>query len=84
VEGQSDVKALSALWSGWKQQLGKKGWGIQLILLTTNPTTAKKLAHEQPRNWQPPEEQSQDRPPKRIVEDLFQRELKRRLYDHEL
>ena len=31
VEGKSDVQALLALWSGWKQKLSEKGWGIQLI-----------------------------------------------------
>ena len=28
VEGSSDVRALSALWSGWEQKLREKGWGL--------------------------------------------------------
>ena len=173
VEGSSDVKALSALWSGWKQNLREKGWGIQLIPLgdkskyfkDIGSRAAEKLANDardlvvglpdlypnrdyaktdykhdnlrelrdvqtrlvkqhlqqqmvrrtdidsymarfyssalkhdlevlllaatsqlqlrlkmpnRPSGWrQPPEEQNQDRPPKRIVEELFRRHLKR-------
>ena len=172
VEGRSDVQALSALWSGWQQQLREKGWGIQLIPLENKPNyfrkigsrATEKLANDtrdlvvglpdlypnrdyadtgykhdnleelrdvqtrlvkqnlqqavrradvgryiarfyasalkhdlevlllaatsqlqsrlkmsnRPSGWrQPPEEQNQDRPPKRIVEELFRRELKR-------
>ena len=170
VEGKSDVQALSALWSGWKQKLSEEGWGIQLIPLESKSNYFRKIgsrateklandAHDlvvglpdlypnqnyantdyrhnnlqelqgvqrrlverhlqrigrhinshmarfypsalkhdlevlilaatsqlqsrlkmsnKPSGWrQPPEEQNQDRPPKRIVEDLFQRELKR-------
>ena len=53
VEGSSDVKALSALLNGWKQQLSAKerlGHSNQ-YLLPTSPTTSKKSAHERPRNW---------------------------------
>ena len=173
VEGSSDVKALSVLLNGWKQNLSTKGRGIQLIPLESKSKYFKKIgsrateklannAHDlvvglpdlypnrdyadteykhnnlqelqgvqtrlvkqylqqqmgrranvdshmarfhpsalkhdlevlllaatsqlqsrlkmsnRPRGWrQPPEEQNQDRPPKRIVEALFQRELKR-------
>ena len=172
VEGDSEVRALSALLNGWKQQLGKKSWGIKLVNLDgksnyfkrIGPRAVERLLHDtrdlvvglpdlypnrdyantkykhnnleelrdvqtrlvkqilqqevrradidghiarfypsalkhdlevlllaatsqlqsrlkmsnKPSGWrQPPEEQNQDRPPKRIVEDLFQRELKR-------
>ena len=173
VEGDSDVKALSALLNGWKQNLSTKGWGIQVIPLDSKSKyfrkigsrATEKLANDardlvvglpdlypnrdyadteykhnnlqelqgvqrrlvkqhlqqqmgrradvdshiahfyasalkhdlevlllaatsqlqsrlkmsnRPSGWrQPPEEQNQDRPPKRIVEELFQRELKR-------
>ena len=33
VEGKSDVRALSVLWTDWKQKLGKKGWRVQLVPL---------------------------------------------------
>ena len=54
VEGKSDVQALSALWSGWKQRLGKKDWGIQLIPLANKsnyfrkigPRAVEKLVHD--------------------------------------
>lgn len=54
VEGKSDVQALSALWSGWKQRLSKKGWGIQLIPLESKskyfrsigPRAVEKLAND--------------------------------------
>ena len=173
VEGKSDVQALSALLSDWKQKLSAKGWGIQLISLESKSKyfrkigsrATEKLANDardlvvglpdlypnqnyantdyrhnnlqelqgvqtrlvkqhlqqqmgrrtdigshitrfyasalkhdlevlllaatsqlqsrlkmsnRPSGWRrPPEEQNQDRPPKRIVEDLFRRELKR-------
>ena len=172
VEGNSDVKALSALWSGWKEKLGEKGWGIQLISLgnksnyfrNIGPRAIRKLVHDtrdlvvglpdlypnrdyanteykhdnlkqlqdvqtqlvkqnlqqqirraevdshmarfyasalkhdlevlllaatnqlqsrlnmrnKPSGWRrPPEEQNQNKPPKRIVEELFRRHLKR-------
>ena len=172
VEGSSDVKALSALLNGWKQNLSAKGWGIQLIslenkskyfrkigsrateklvndahdlvvglpdlypnrdyanteykhdnleelrnvqtrlvkqnlqqevrradvdshiarfyasalkhdlevllLAATNQLQSRLKMSNRPSGWRrPPEEQNQDRPPKRIVEDLFRRELKR-------
>ncbi len=172
VEGKSEVKALSALLNGWKQQLRKNGWGIQLIDLDSKsdyfkkigPRAAEKLENDtcdlvvglpdlypnrdyantdyrhnnlqelqgvqrrlvkqqlreqvgrrtdiashmarfyssalkhdlevlilaatsqlqaqlkmsnRPSGWrQPPEEQNQDRPPKRIIEDLFRRHRK--------
>lgn len=172
VEGKSEVKALSALLNGWKQQLRKNGWGIQLIDLDSKsdyfkkigPRAAEKLENDtcdlvvglpdlypnrdyantdyrhnnlqelqgvqrrlvkqqlreqmgrrpdiashmarfyssalkhdlevlilaatsqlqaqlkmsnRPRGWrQPPEEQNQDRPPKRIIEALFRRHRK--------
>ena len=43
VEGESDVQALSALWRGWRQRLGKKGWGIQLIPLKNKPEYFRKI-----------------------------------------
>ena len=54
VEGSSDARALSALWSGWKRELGKKGWGIQLIPLGSKskyfnkigPRVVEKLVHD--------------------------------------
>ena len=54
VEGESDVQALSALWRGWRQRLGKKGWGIQLIPLEgkskyfrkIGPRATEKLEHD--------------------------------------
>ena len=43
VEGKSDVQALSALWSGWKQKLSEKGWGIQLIPLESKSKYFRKI-----------------------------------------
>ena len=43
MEGKSDVQALSALWSGWKQQLGKKDWGVQLIPLANKSNYFRKI-----------------------------------------
>ena len=43
VEGKSDVQALSALWRGWKQNLGAKGWGLQLIPLENKPNYFRKI-----------------------------------------
>ena len=43
VEGDSDVKALSALWSDWKQKLGENGWGIQIIHLDNKSNYFKKI-----------------------------------------
>lgn len=169
VEGSSDVRALSALWSGWEQKLREKGWGIKPIHLKNKsnyfkdigPRAIEKLLHDtsdlvvglpdlypnrnqkykhdnleelqdvqtrlvnqsllqkvkrtdidsymarfyasalkhdlevlllaatsqlqsrlrmsnRPGGWRrPPEEQNQDRPPKRIVEELFRVNLKR-------
>ena len=173
VEGSSDVRALSALWSDWNQNLREEGWGIKpiplrsksnyfedigsraiekllhdtsdlvvglpdlypnrdyaktdyrhnnlqelqgvqkrlverhlqqqmgrrtdidshiarfyasalkhdlevLLLAATSQLQSRLKMSNKPSGWrQPPEEQNQDRPPKRIVEYLFQRELKR-------
>ena len=171
VEGDSEVRALSALLNGWKQQLGKKSWGIKLVNLDgksnyfkrIGPRAVEKLLHDtrdlvvglpdlypnrdyantkykhdnleelrdvqtrlvkqslrqevrradidghiarfypgalkhdlevlllaatsqlqsrlkmpnRPRGWrQPPEEQNQDKPPKKIVEELFRKNLR--------
>ncbi len=45
VEGSSDVKALSALWSDWKEKLGEKekGWGIHIIPLENKSKYFKKI-----------------------------------------
>ncbi len=43
VEGSSDVKALSALWDGWKQNLSTKGWGIQVIPLDSKSKYFRKI-----------------------------------------
>ena len=43
VEGSSDVKALSALLNGWKQNLSAKGWGIQLIPLDSKSKYFRKI-----------------------------------------
>lgn len=43
VEGSSEVKALSALLNGWKQNLSAKGWGIQLIPLDNKPKYFRKI-----------------------------------------
>lgn len=43
VEGKSDVSALSALWSDWKQKLGKNRWGIQIIPLKNKPNYFKDI-----------------------------------------
>ena len=43
VEGRSDVRALEALWSGWKQKLGKIGWGIQPIPLDNKHQYLRKI-----------------------------------------
>ncbi len=43
VEGSSDVKALSALWSEWKEKLGEKGWGIHIIPLENKSKYFKKI-----------------------------------------
>lgn len=45
VEGRSDVRALNALWGNWKQELGKEGWGIQLISLENKAKYFKKIGH---------------------------------------
>ena len=43
VEGKSDVQALSALLSDWKQKLSAKGWGIQLISLESKSKYFRKI-----------------------------------------
>ena len=43
VEGSSDVKALSTLLNGWKQNLSAKGWGIQLIPLESKSKYFRKI-----------------------------------------
>ena len=43
VEGSSDVKALSALWSGWNQKLSEKGWGIKPIPLESKSKYFRKI-----------------------------------------
>ena len=43
VEGSSDVKALSALLNGWKQNLSAKGWGIQIIPLENKSKYFRKI-----------------------------------------
>ena len=45
VEGKSDVGALSALWSGWKEKLRDEGWGIQLIHLENKSNYFIKIGH---------------------------------------
>ena len=43
VEGSSEVKALSALWSSWTQKLDKNGWGIRIIPLENKPNYFKDI-----------------------------------------
>ena len=43
VEGSSDVRALSALLNGWKQNLSTKGWGIQVIPLDSKSKYFRKI-----------------------------------------
>lgn len=43
VEGDSEVKALSALLNDWKQNLRAKGWGIQLIPLDNKSKYFRKI-----------------------------------------
>ena len=43
VEGPSEVKALSALLNGWKQNLSAKGWGIQVIPLDSKSKYFRKI-----------------------------------------
>ncbi|MCY3791728.1 MAG: DUF4276 family protein [Gemmatimonadetes bacterium] len=48
-----------------------------LLLAATSQLQSRLKMSNRPSGWrQPPEEQNQDRPPKRIVEDLFRRHLK--------
>ena len=54
VEGRSDALGLSALLSRWKQELGKEGWGLQIIPLSSKssffrkigPRAVEKLCHD--------------------------------------
>ena len=49
-----------------------------LLLAATSQLQSRLKMSNRPSGWRrPPEEQNQDRPPKRIIEALFQRELKR-------
>ena len=49
-----------------------------LLLAATSQLQSRLKMSNRPSGWRrPPEEQNQDRPPKRIVEALFRRELKR-------
>ncbi len=49
-----------------------------LLLAATSQLGSRLRMTNEPRGWRrPPEKQNQDRPPKRIVEGLFQRHLKR-------
>ena len=49
-----------------------------LLLAATGQLQSRLKMSNSPSGWRrPPEEQNQDRPPKRIVEELFQRHLKR-------
>ena len=43
VEGKSEEKGLSALWTEWKQELGRKGWGIQIIPLESKSKYFRKI-----------------------------------------
>lgn len=43
VEGPSEVRALDAMWSKWKTNLGNKGCGIKLISLTNKPKLLKNV-----------------------------------------
>ena len=49
-----------------------------LLLAAASQLQSRLKMSNRPSGWrQPPEDQNQDRPPKRIIEALFQRELKR-------
>ncbi len=49
-----------------------------LLLAATSQLQSRLKMSNRPSGWRrPPEKQNQDRPPKRIIEELFQRELKR-------
>ena len=43
VEGRSDVRALEALWRGWRRKLREQGRGIQLIQLDNKPKFLRKI-----------------------------------------
>lgn len=49
-----------------------------LLLAATSQLQSRLKMSNRPSGWrQPPEEQNQDRPPKKVVEELFRRRLKR-------
>ena len=43
VEGQSDVRALDALWGEWRHDLRRKGWGIRSIPLKSKLKYLRKI-----------------------------------------
>jgi hypothetical protein len=54
VEGESDKIALNTLWTSWRLELGRKGWGIQIHPLDDKsryfrkigPRAAEKMVHD--------------------------------------
>jgi len=45
VEGESDKIALNALWTSWRTELSKKGWGIQVYPLDDKSRYFHKIGH---------------------------------------
>ena len=45
VEGEADRIALNTLWSSWRTELGKKGWGIQIHPLDDKSRYFRKIGH---------------------------------------
>ena len=45
VEGQSDVRALEAMWAEWKRNLRKKGWGVKIIPLENKAKFLKNIGY---------------------------------------
>jgi len=45
VEGESDRIALNTLWSSWRTELGKKGWGIQIHPLDDKSRYFRRIGH---------------------------------------
>lgn len=43
VEGQSDRRALEALWGEWKKNLRRSGWGVRIIPLENKPKFFKNI-----------------------------------------
>jgi len=43
VEGASDCIALETLWTGWRQRLRQKGWGIQIVSLDDKARFFRKI-----------------------------------------